>query len=145
MFVCFYFGTQKRHQHKQYKHLRHWKQTHPVSIKISIIVSSCIDTTSSSNRGAFCVIIWKYEFRLTIRLFKGQEVCHLFEFSRPAELVCKPAEKKQTWKSLMPVYSHDSTLWFSISPERLISVRESLVVVPAAVSRLTDWSLIWLQ
>lgn len=54
-------------------------------------------------------------------------------------------EKKQTWKSLMPVYSHDSTLWFNISPERLISVRESLVVVPAAVSRLTDWSLIWLQ
>lgn len=30
-------------------------------------------------------------------------------------------------------------------PDRLISVRESLVVVPAAVSRLTDWSLIWLQ
>ena len=32
-----------------------------------------------------------------------------------------------------------------VSPERLMSVRESLVVVPAAVKRLTDWSLIWLQ
>lgn len=30
-------------------------------------------------------------------------------------------------------------------PERLMSVSESLVVVPAAVRMLTDWSVTWLQ
>ena len=31
------------------------------------------------------------------------------------------------------------------SPDRLTSVSESRVVVPTAVSRLMDWSLMWLQ
>lgn len=30
-------------------------------------------------------------------------------------------------------------------PDRLMSVSESLVVVPAAVRMLTDWSVTWLQ
>lgn len=55
----------------------------------------------------------------------------------------------QTKKKLLNLeFLHTSSLlflWSQFSPDRLISVSESLVVVPAAVSRLTDWSLIWLQ
>lgn len=105
MFVCFYFGTQETPTQtiqtletletdtpSLNKNINHCILVHRHNQLVLWQVLFC------PNRGAFCVIIWKYEFRLTIRLFKGQEVCHLFEFSRPAELVCKPAEKKTNMK-----------------------------------------------
>lgn len=69
-------------------------------------------------------------------------VCVLFFLNCLCSQICRQK------KLLNLEFLHTSSLlflWSQFSPDRLISVSESLVVVPAAVSRLTDWSLIWLQ